>query len=198
MWSAARNARRARPRRATHSSTLPWPGVVGGEREHLAAVVLVEQVAQVPRAVGDVDLRRGEVALHERGAAGLLGDVVRGLRHQLHQPLRAGGATSGRGSATRRRSRRRSAPGRAPCRRACWRMMSSWRSGSVTSCTALSAHGAIASATASRARPRPRAGTRPGAGSPGAGACARRARPGARRGARTRPGWPCGVLMVSQ
>ena len=90
MWSTARNTIAAGARLGRPLVDLALAGVVRGEREHLPAVVLLQQVAQVPGAVGDVHLRRGEVALHERGAARLLGDVVGGLGHQLHQTLRAG------------------------------------------------------------------------------------------------------------
>src|SRR3954465_2095503 len=55
---------------------LALPRVVGGERERLVAVVAREQVAQVPGAVGDVDLRIRQVALLEPRAAGLSRDVV--------------------------------------------------------------------------------------------------------------------------
>ena len=55
-------------------------GVVGGDRERLVALVVVDQVAQEPGAVGDVDLRRGEVLLLEAHAARALGDEVGGLR----------------------------------------------------------------------------------------------------------------------
>src|SRR3954447_26483984 len=44
---------------------LALPCVVRRERQDHAAVVVVEEVAQLPRPVGAVDLRRGEVVLHE-------------------------------------------------------------------------------------------------------------------------------------
>src|SRR5215210_7811938 len=40
--------------------------VIGGHREHLVAVVAAQQVAQVIAAIGDVDLRSGQITLHER------------------------------------------------------------------------------------------------------------------------------------
>ena len=79
-----------RGRRPPPLVDLALPRVVGGERQDRVAVVLVEQVAQVPGAVGDVDLRRGEVGALEAGAAGLARDVVGRLGHQLHQALGAG------------------------------------------------------------------------------------------------------------
>ena len=54
------------------------------------AVIAAQQVAQVERAVRDVDLRRGEVALLERGAARQVRDVLRRLGRDLHEPARAG------------------------------------------------------------------------------------------------------------
>src|SRR4029077_12962539 len=61
-------------------------GVVGGKREPLVLVVAVEQVAQVPRAVADVDVRVGQVGDAETAAAGRLRDALRRGRRQLHQP----------------------------------------------------------------------------------------------------------------
>ena len=68
--------------------------------------------------------------------------------------------------------------GSRPLSAACWRMMSSWRSGSAISCTALSANGRTI-AIASAARPRARRPARPaGAAGCSAGApwCAGRGR----------------------
>ena len=93
----------ARRRRAPPLVDLALARVVGGERQHLVAVVVLEQVAQVPRAVGDVDLRRREVALLERGAARLARDVVRGRWASAASGPWRRRARSGRGSATRRR-----------------------------------------------------------------------------------------------
>ena len=64
-------------------------GVVGGERE-LLVLVLVEQVAQVPGAVADVQLRVDEVALVPAAAAGAVGDPLRGRGQELHQADCAG------------------------------------------------------------------------------------------------------------
>ena len=47
------------------------PGVIGGDRQLLVALVAVDQVAQEVRAVRDVDLARGEVGLLEADAAGV-------------------------------------------------------------------------------------------------------------------------------
>ena len=49
------------PARGDPAVDVRLAAVVGGQRQHLVAVVLVEQVAQVVAAVGDVDLRRREV-----------------------------------------------------------------------------------------------------------------------------------------
>ncbi len=65
--------------------------VVGRERERLVAVVLVEQIAQVVAAVGDVDLRRAQVGRRERGCSRAVGQELGGLGHDLHQPLGAHG-----------------------------------------------------------------------------------------------------------
>ena len=62
-------------------------GVVGSERSPLVAV-LVEQPAQVPRAVADVDVGVVEIGDGERRPAGPLRDRLGRHRRQLHQPHR--------------------------------------------------------------------------------------------------------------
>src|SRR5437763_15638980 len=64
-------------------------GVVDRERGPLVAV-LVEQMAQVPRAVADVDLRVVDIADSEARASGEYGDPLRSRRQELHQADRAG------------------------------------------------------------------------------------------------------------
>src|SRR4051812_14225109 len=64
-------------------------GVVGRERGSFVAV-LVEQVAQAPRAVADVDLRVVEVGDAEARASGVHGDPLRSRGQELHQADRAG------------------------------------------------------------------------------------------------------------
>src|SRR5581483_709282 len=68
---------------------VPLAGVVRGEREPLVAAVEIEQVAQVPRAVADVQLGVVEVANPELRPARPRRDALRGRRQQLHQPDRA-------------------------------------------------------------------------------------------------------------
>jgi hypothetical protein len=63
--------------------------VVRGQRQRLV-VVLVQQVAQVPRAVADVELGDEQVLGPPALAAGPVGDALAGLREQLHQSDRAG------------------------------------------------------------------------------------------------------------
>src|SRR3954447_16219535 len=60
-------------------------GVVGGECQRLAPVVAVEQPAEIPRSVRDVDLRSREIRLREADATRLLRDEVRGVGRDLHQ-----------------------------------------------------------------------------------------------------------------
>src|SRR5206468_7137689 len=50
---------------------------------------LVEQMAQVPRAVADVQLRLVEVGDLKSSAAGPGGDPERGVGEQLHEPDRS-------------------------------------------------------------------------------------------------------------
>src|SRR5262249_36064377 len=64
-------------------------GVVGGERGALVTVLL-QQVAQVPRSVADVDLRVVQVVDAERGSAGVERNSLGRVRQQLHQANRAG------------------------------------------------------------------------------------------------------------
>src|SRR6202035_2316136 len=56
----------------------------------LVAAVVVEQVAQVVAAVGEVDAGCGEIAGGELVAAGKVGEEVGGGRQDLHQTLGAG------------------------------------------------------------------------------------------------------------
>src|ERR687898_1035699 len=58
---------------------VPDSGVVCRQRRTLVAVVVVEQVAQEVGAIGDVDLRRGEVGLLEQVAARMLRDEIGGV-----------------------------------------------------------------------------------------------------------------------
>src|SRR3954464_5813605 len=64
-------------------------GVVGGERRALVSV-LVQQMAQVPRAVADVDLGVVEIGDPEARAARVDRDPLGRVRQQLHQADRAG------------------------------------------------------------------------------------------------------------
>jgi len=64
-------------------------GVVGGERELLVPVP-VEEMAQIPGAVADVDLRVVEIRDAEGLAAGANRDPFGGDRLELHQPDRSG------------------------------------------------------------------------------------------------------------
>ena len=63
--------------------------VVRGERR-AGAAVLAHQLAQVPRAVADVDLGVEQVADHETVAAGAQRDRPAGLGEELHQAEGAG------------------------------------------------------------------------------------------------------------
>ena len=67
---------------------VPLPGVVRGERGPLVPVPVLE-MAEVPGAVADVDLRVEQIGGRELRAARPHGDPVRGHRRELHQPDRA-------------------------------------------------------------------------------------------------------------
>src|SRR4051794_2685797 len=77
-------------RRVDPAVDVALAAVVRRERERLVARVARHQVAQVPGAVGDVDLGRPEVLDGERDAARLARDHPRRRRRDLHEPLRAG------------------------------------------------------------------------------------------------------------
>ncbi len=66
-------------------------GVVGSDRGRFVPAVVVDQVAQEPGPVGDVDLGRGEIRLRELHAARPPRDEVRGLGRDLHQSARPRG-----------------------------------------------------------------------------------------------------------
>ena len=68
-------------------------GVVGGEREPLVVVPL-EKVAEIPRAVADVDVGVREVGDAETAAAGVLRDAPGGGRRQLHEADGSGRASA--------------------------------------------------------------------------------------------------------
>src|SRR5512133_638951 len=69
-------------------------GVVGREREPFVLVVAVEEVAEVPGAIADVDLGVRQVGDAEVVAARVLGDALRRVRRELHE---ADGARAGAG-----------------------------------------------------------------------------------------------------
>src|SRR5262249_15060075 len=62
-------------------------GVVRSKR-HLLLSVLVQQVAEIPRAVADVDLGFAEAAAPERRPPRATCDAEGGRRQELHQPDR--------------------------------------------------------------------------------------------------------------
>src|SRR5918994_107996 len=65
-------------------------GVVRGQRRDVVAPVSVEEVGEVERAVGDVDVGVGEILEDERRPTALTLDHLRGLGRYLHQPSSAG------------------------------------------------------------------------------------------------------------
>ena len=84
-----------RPRPLQPAVDIRLTCVVGGQRKQLAAVVLVEQIAQVVAAVGDVHGRLPEVGDRERGAAGQVREELGRLGLDLHQTLGAGRRCAG-------------------------------------------------------------------------------------------------------
>src|SRR5205807_7569963 len=62
---------------------------VCGEGQYLAPAVLVEQIAQVVAAVGDIDLGSGKVCGRERGRTGPVCEELGRLWKDLHEALRS-------------------------------------------------------------------------------------------------------------
>ena len=99
-------------------------GVVRGHRGAHVAVVDVERLAEVVGAVAHVDPRVLEVLGRERHAAGLVGDLLGGLRQDLHEAdgaLRREGVLVELALGVDRRRPRAPGRGRSGRRRRGWR-----------------------------------------------------------------------------